>query len=265
MPIPSAVGELVDSHAHLDMEDFDRDRDRVLEKARENGVTAVLCPAELTHPTSLTTLLELGRRHPEVALAAGVHPHRAKHFEPEHLRTIRELASSRAICGLGEIGLDFHYDFSPAEAQRRAFRSQILLARELNLPVIIHTRKAGSEAADILEEAGYAGRGVLHCYTETWDLARRMLDRDFLVSFTGIITFPKAEDIREVARRIPLDRLMVETDSPYLVPVPWRGRMKRNEPRLVADVARALAEVKGVPLQVLAEATTRNFHALFNV
>ncbi len=263
--MPSDIGELVDSHAHLDMEDFDRDRDRVVESARESGITAVLCPAELTHPNSLTTLRELSRRQPGIALAAGVHPHQAKDFKPEHLDALRGLAASGGICALGEIGLDFHYNFSSAEVQRRVFLSQALLARELGLPVIIHTRQAGEEAAGLLEEAGYEGRGVLHCYTETWELARRMLDRGFFVSFTGILTFPKAEDVREVARRIPLDRLMVETDSPFLVPVPWRGRMKRNEPRLAADVARALAEVKGVSAAAVAEATTRNFHELFRV
>ena len=256
---------MVDSHAHLDMEDFDPDRDEVLERAREAGVQAVLCPAELTHPDSLSILQDLRRRQPGVAIAAGVHPHQAKAFSAEHLEAVRKLHSSGALCALGEIGLDFYYDFSPADAQRHAFRSQVALARELGLPLIIHTRKAGSEAAEIIDQAGFQGRGVLHCYTEGWELAQRMLDRGFFISFTGILTFPKAEDIREVARRVPLDRLMVETDSPYLVPVPWRGRMKRNEPRLVEDVARRLAEVKGLSFQVLAEATTRNFHDLFSV
>lgn len=261
----SGRAALVDSHAHLDMPDFDPDRDQVLERAQDNGVTAVLCPAELTEPRSLTTLLALRDRHAEVSIAAGVHPHQARLFLPEHLLKIKELAAAGIIRAVGEIGLDFHYNLSPPDAQRKAFRSQVLLARDLGLPVIVHTRNAGQEAAEIMEEAGFGGRGVLHCYTEGWDLARRVLDKGFLISFTGILTFPKAGDLRDVAGKVPLDRLMVETDSPFLVPVPWRGRQKRNEPSLVVDVARVLAEVKGISLEKLAEATTANFARLFCV
>ena len=257
--------DLVDSHAHLDMAEFDADRDRVLERARDKGVTAVLCPAELTEPRSLATLLALRDRQPGVWVAAGVHPHQAKLFRPEHLLKIKELAAERAICAVGEIGLDFHYNLSPPDVQRDAFRSQVILARNLGLPVIVHTRNAGQEAALIMEDAGFGGRGVLHCYTEDWDLARRVLDKGFFISFTGILTFPKAGDLREVASRVPLDRLMVETDSPFLVPVPWRGKQKRNEPSLVVDVARVLAQVKGIGLEALAEATTANFAGLFCV
>jgi TatD DNase family protein len=263
--MPSAREGLVDSHAHLDMKDFDPDREQVLERAREKGVSAVLCPAEVTQPPGLNLLLDLGRSRPEVKLAAGVHPHQAKNFTEDHLTKIRELATAGTICALGEVGLDFHYDFSPPEAQRTAFRRQVALAGELGLPLIIHTRKAGMEVAEIMAEAGFQGRGVLHCYTEGWDLARRVLDKGFYLSFTGILTFPKADDVREVARRVPLDRVMVETDSPYLVPEPWRGRIKRNEPWLVAEIARVLAEVKGLAAEDIAAATTRNFAELFNV
>lgn len=262
--MPPDSAELVDSHAHLDMNDFDGEREQVLLRAREAGVPTVLCPAELTNPQSLQTILDLRREHPGMVLAsAGVHPHQAKDFSPAHLDQIRNLASSGSICALGEVGLDFYYNFSPPDAQREAFRRQVLLAGEIRLPLIVHTRQAGPEAADIISESGFEGRGVLHCYTETWDLARRMLDRGFFVSFTGILTFPKAQDVRDIARKVPMDRLMVETDSPYLVPVPWRGRKKRNEPAFVVDVARTLAELKGVSLEELAEATTRNFRALF--
>ncbi len=261
-----AVAELVDSHAHLDMADFDADRDLVLDRAFEAGVRTVLCPVELADGSSLKTILDLRARHPDrVVAAAGVHPHRAKDLSDAHLDAIRELARAGSIKAVGEVGLDFYYGLSPADAQRRALREQVLLARDLGLPLIVHTRQAGSEAADIIAEAGFEGRGVLHCYTEGWDLARTMLDRGFLISFTGILTFPKAGDVREVAQKVPLVRLMVETDSPYLVPVPWRGRQKRNEPALVADVARALAGLKGVSFEALAEATTRNFRELFCV
>jgi TatD DNase family protein len=261
----SGRAALVDSHAHLDMPDFDADRDQVLERARDSGVAAVLCPAELTEPRSLATLLALRDRHAEVSVAAGVHPHQARLLRPEHLLKTRELAAGGAICAVGEIGLDFHYNLSPPEAQRDAFRSQVLLARDLGLPIIVHTRNAGQEVVEIMEEAGFEGRGVLHCYTEDWSLARRVLDKGFFISFTGILTFPKADDIREVARKVPLDRLMVETDSPFLVPVPWRGKQKRNEPSLAVDVAKVLAEVQKVSLEALAEATTANFASLFSV
>ncbi len=262
----AAAPELVDSHAHLDMADFDADRDLVLDRAREAGVLTVLCPAELTDVSSLRTILDLRVRRPDqVVAAAGVHPHRAKDFSTAHLTMVRGLAKVGTIKAVGEVGLDYYYGLSPADAQRRALREQALLARELDLPLIVHTRQAGAEAADIIAEAGFEGRGVLHCYTEGWDLARTMLDRGFLISFTGILTFPKAGDVREVARKVPLDRLMVETDSPYLVPVPWRGKQKRNEPALVADVARVLAGLKGVSFEALAEATTANFRALFCV
>jgi TatD DNase family protein len=264
--MPSDPAGFVDSHAHLDMEDFDADRDEVLERALRAAVQTILCPADLTNPRSLQTILDLGRKHKgTVRAAAGVHPHQAKDFSPAHLDEIRRLASSGAICAVGEVGLDFFYNFSPAEAQRGALRQQVALAGELRLPLIVHTRQAGPQAADIIFESGFRGRGVLHCYTETWDLARTMLDRGFYISFTGILTFPKAQAVRDVARKIPLDRLMVETDSPYLVPVPRRGRLTRNEPAFVVDVARALAEVKGLSLEELAEVTTRNFRALFCV
>ncbi len=263
MPADAAV--LVDSHAHLDMEDFDPDRDEVLDRARNAGVESVLCPVELTEPRSLAVLLDLKSRKDGIYLAAGVHPHRAKFFQPEHLARIRELAAAGLICALGEVGLDFHYDFSPAEVQRQAFRDQVALAGELDLPLIVHTREAGQEAADIMAETGFAGPGVLHCYTEGWALAERMLAGGFLVSFTGILSFPKADNVRQVARRVPLDKLMVETDSPYLVPAPWRGKKKRNEPAYVVEVAKALAEVKGLAPEALAEATTANFKALFRV
>jgi TatD DNase family protein len=261
----SVRAALVDSHAHLDMPEFDADRDQVLDRARDGGVTAILCPAELTEPRSLSTLLALRKRRPEVFVAAGVHPHQARFLQPEHLLTIRELAAAGTIRAVGEIGLDFHYNLSPPDAQREAFRSQVLLAHDLGLPVIIHTRKAGQEAVEIMEDAGFKGCGVFHCYTEDWDLARRVLDKGFLISFTGILTFSKAGDIREVAGKVPLDRLMVETDSPFLVPVPWRGKQKRNEPGFVVEVARVLAEVKGISLEALAAAATANFARLFCV
>jgi TatD DNase family protein len=254
---------LVDSHAHLDMEEFDGDREQVVERAFQAGLCAILCPADLTVERSLDKTLGLTARFPGLRAAAGVHPHQAAHFRTEHLTRLRELYAEKRISAVGEVGLDFHYDFSPAVSQRLAFRAQAALARDIGLPLIIHTRSAGQEAADIVEQENPPAAGVLHCYTEDWALAGRMLDRGFYISFSGILTFPKADSLREVARRVPLDRLLVETDSPFLSPVPFRGLVKRNEPRYVVAVAKTLAGLKGISLEKLAEATTANFFRLF--
>jgi len=252
----------IDSHAHLDMEDFDPDRDEVIRRAFAAGVTAVLCPADLTSDKSLRATLNIVAGHPSFLAAAGVHPHQAKLFSEDHARKLRDLGAGRTIAALGEIGLDFHYDFSTPEEQKRAFRDQLRLADELRLPAIIHSRLAGAEVAAAVRKQGCRRGGILHCYTEDWDTARTMIDLGFYISFSGILTFPKAGSLREVAVKIPLDRLLVETDSPYLAPVPFRDR-KRNEPAFVVETARVLADLKRVSLEKLAEATTGNFFSLF--
>ena len=253
---------LVDSHAHLDMEEFDPDREDVLRRAFRAGVTSVLCPMDLTSEKSVTTVLELTDRHPSLFAAAGVHPHQAGAYSRDHAVRLHSLHADRRIVAVGEIGLDFHYDFSTQDEQRTAFLSQVRLAGDLGLPVLIHSRLAGAEIIAGIRESSFSRGGVLHCFTETWEIARAMIDLGFLISFSGILTFPKAEDLRDVARRVPMDRLLVETDSPYLAPVPLRDR-KRNEPAFVVETARVLAGLKGVPGEELAAATTRNFHRLF--
>jgi TatD DNase family protein len=252
----------IDSHAHLDMEDFDPDRDEVIRRAFAAGVMAVLCPADLTSDKSLRATLNIVAGHPSFLAAAGVHPHQAKLFSEDHARKLRDLGTGRTIAALGEIGLDFHYDFSTPEEQKRAFRDQLRLADELRLPVIIHSRLAGAEVATAVRKQGCRSGGILHCYTEDWDTARTMIDLGFYISFSGILTFPKAGSLREVAVKVPLDRLLIETDSPYLAPVPFRDR-KRNEPAFVVETARVLADLKRVSLEKLAEATTGNFFSLF--
>ena len=252
----------IDSHAHLDMEDFDPDRDEVIRRAFAAGVMAVLCPADLTSDKSLRATLNIVAGHPSFLAAAGVHPHQAKLFSEDHARKLRDLGTGRTIAALGEIGLDFHYDFSTPEEQKRAFRNQLRLADELRLPIIIHSRLAGAEVATAVRKQGCRSGGILHCYTEDWDTARTMIDLGFYISFSGILTFPKAGSLREVAVKVPLDRLLIETDSPYLAPVPFRDR-KRNEPAFVVETARVLADLKRVSLEKLAEATTGNFFSLF--
>ncbi|OGD11093.1 MAG: hypothetical protein A2Y86_08390 [Candidatus Aminicenantes bacterium RBG_13_62_12] len=246
------------------MEDFDGDRESVVERAAGEGLEGILCPADLTSRRSLEVTLGLAERFPMVSAAAGVHPHQASQYRPEHLAELRRLADEKKICAIGEVGLDFHYNLSPPETQRAAFRAQAVLAGELGLPLIIHTRDAGQEAADILEQSGLEGRGVFHCFTEDWKLGERLIDMGYFLSFSGILTFPRAGALRDVARRVPGDRLLVETDSPYLVPVPYRGRVKRNEPRFVVEVARILADVQGLSPESLAALTSSNFRSLFH-
>jgi TatD DNase family protein len=253
---------LVDSHAHLDMEEFDADREEVLTRAFQSGISSILCPMDVTSEKSIAGILDLVRRHPSLFAAAGVHPHQASAWSVNHAARIRSLHGAESLAAVGEIGLDFHYDFSPREQQRTAFLEQVRLAGELGLPLIVHSRLAGLEIIAAIRETGFARGGVLHCFTETWEIARGMIDLGFLISFSGILTFPAAGDLREVARRVPLDRLLVETDSPYLAPVPLRSR-KRNEPAFVVETAKVLAGLKGLSPDELASATTGNFHGLF--
>jgi TatD DNase family protein len=254
---------LVDSHAHLDAPAFDADRSAVVRRAFAAGLAAILCPADLTRAASLPSVAALQAEFPTVLAAAGVHAHQAKDLVDAHLRELRELAARGAIRAVGEIGLDYHYDFSSPEAQKEAFRRQLAFAGEAGLPVIVHSRLAGADVVAAVDAARFGHGGILHCFTEDWAVAEAVLERGFLVSFSGILTFPKAGALREVAARVPLDRLLVETDSPYLAPVPYRGSGRRNEPAFVVETARVLAGLKGLSLEALAEATTRNFARLF--
>ena len=249
---------MVDSHAHLDMADFDRDREAVLERAAAAGVRAVLCPLEVTgaRPAEATG----GRLSPLVIRAAGVHPHEARRADGETLGRLEAMAARGEIRAVGEIGLDFHYNLSPPEIQRGLFRAQLGLAGRFGLPAIIHSRNAGEEVLRTIREERHATGGVLHCFTESWEIAAAALDVGFFISFSGIVTFPKAGDLRAAAKNVPLDRILVETDAPYLAPVPHRG--KRNEPAFVVETARVLADLRGEPLERFASATFDNFFRL---
>ncbi|MBU1337999.1 MAG: TatD family hydrolase [Acidobacteria bacterium] len=254
---------IVDSHAHLNMADFDADRQAVLERTFKEGIRAVLCPADLTEPDRLDIAVAMKNSFPAVLMAAGIHPHQAGHTTDDFPRRLQTLRNSGHIQAVGEIGLDFYYDLSPRKAQIQIFREQLRIAETLKLPVIIHSRDA---AADILESVRgerFTAGGVLHCFTEDWSLARAMLDLGFYVSFSGILTFPKAGDLRETAQKIPIDRLLVETDSPYLTPVPFRGKVKRNEPRYVRETARTLAALHNLSEEEMGIRTTANFETCF--
>ncbi|UCC41692.1 MAG: TatD family hydrolase [Candidatus Aminicenantes bacterium] len=254
---------LVDSHAHLDMKEFDKDRNQVVERAFEKGIRAILCPSDITNFQSLQNTFSLTETYDNIIAAAGVHPHQAKNFSSDCIRKIEELAAAKKIYAVGEIGLDFHYSFSPSKTQIKAFRHQLNIAQELKLPVVVHSRKAGAEVALAVKEENFSRGGVLHCFSEDWELAKRMMNLNFFISFSGILTFLNAQPLREVAKKVPLERLLVETDSPYLAPTPYRGTRKRNEPAYMIETAKILAELKNVSLDKLGSITSQNFESLF--
>lgn len=254
---------LPDSHAHLDMDEFDADRPAVLERARAAGVDEILCPIDITNEKSAATALRLAAEDGRIRTAAGLHPHQARLETPAFLDAIRALAADGRIVAIGEIGLDYHYDFSSPREQRDAFRRQLALAAEVGLPAIIHSRNAGADIAAAVREEKFTRGGVLHCFTEDWDFARAMLDAGFYISFSGIVTFPNAAGLRDVAGKVPADRILLETDAPYLAPVPHRGR--RNEPAFVLATAARVAEVRGVGLAELAGTVARNYREAFPV
>jgi TatD DNase family protein len=257
---------MIDSHCHLADEAFAGDLEAVVERGRAAGLERVLVVLEAGKESEAARAVRVEQLWPETRFAVGVHPHQAHEFarNPELGATVvrEQFAATRSASAIGEIGLDYHYDFSPRPVQQDMFRLQIRLARELARPVVIHTREAEDDTLAILREEG-AGevRGVLHCFTGTAALARAVLDLGFYVSLAGIITFPKAADLRETARLVPLDRLLTETDSPFLAPVPFRG--KRNEPAHVARIVAALAELHRIGEDELARRTAANFHTLF--
>ena len=257
----------VDSHAHIDGEEYDADRDEVVARAREAGVVAILnVGTGDPHGGDLERAVKVAEAYEGVYAAVGVHPHDARLYDDGAARRVQELAaSSPRVIAWGEIGLDYHYDNSPREVQREVFARQLRQARELNLPVIIHSREADDDTVEILRrEWGGASRGgIMHCFGGGYEMAAGVLELDFMISFAGNVTFKKAEALRDVARRVPLERLLVETDCPFLTPVPFRGR--RNEPARVVETARCLAELHGMELAEFGRTTTANFQRFFNL
>jgi TatD DNase family protein len=247
------------------MSAFDEDRFDVIQSAFQEGIKAILCPAEITESESIHITTELTRTYKSIFASGGVHPHKAKDFTAESLTKIKSLAEDKKIHAVGEIGLDFHYNLSPPDYQVLAFRQQLNLAQKLDLPVIIHSREASQSIIDCIEEEKYTRGGVLHCFTGDWNFAQKMLDKNFFISFSGIVTFPKAHELREVARKMPLDHLLIETDSPFLAPVPFRGKIKRNEPKFVKDIAQFIAEIKNISWPDFSDQTTLNFSSLFGI
>jgi TatD DNase family protein len=257
--------ELVDSHAHIDFPQFDADRDAMLARAREASVATILAIGVGPGPEKLDAAIPYAETYDWIYTTVGIHPHEAKEVTPAHLATLEKLARHRKVIAWGEIGLDYFYDHSPRDVQERVFRQQMELARAAKLPIIIHCRDAWDDCLRVLEEAWKPTGlgGILHCFTGTLEHAQRGLDIGFMVSFTGNITYPKAQSIRDVAKALPLSNILIETDSPYLAPQPYRG--KRNEPSYVLEVAKTLAIVRDLELQETAARTTENFRRLFRL
>jgi TatD DNase family protein len=256
---------MIDSHCHLADETFEPDLDDVVARAKAADVTSVLCILAAGDANEAARARRLRALWPEARFAVGVHPHQAKDFPDSGsaAASVRAALSAGAdVRAIGEIGLDYHYDFSPRSVQQAVFREQVRLARELALPIVIHTREADDDTLAILREEGDGAlRGVFHCFTGDRALARAALDLGFHLSFAGIVTFPKAAELRDVVRETPAERLLVETDSPFLAPVPHRG--KRNEPAYVGRVVEAVASARGEATAVCADATAKAFEQLF--
>ena len=253
---------LVDSHCHLDFDVFDEDRQETIQRARNAGVATMVTIC--TRVTRFEEIRSIAESDENIWCSVGIHPHQA---EEEPVVSVEDLVSRAAhpkVIGIGETGLDYYYDNSPRKLQETSFRTHIAAARETGLPLIVHTRDADDDMADILEDEMGKGAfpGVLHCFSSGRRLAERALDIGFYISLSGIVTFKNAEDLRDIAKDVPVDRILVETDSPFLAPIPNRG--KRNEPSFVVDTAARVAKIKGVDNIALSIASTDNFFRLFN-
>jgi TatD DNase family protein len=257
--------DLTDSHAHVDVSDFEADRDAMLARAQAAGVTMLLAIGNGPEIEKLGAAVPYAEAHDWIYAAAGIHPHEARHATEAHYQELNRLAKYPRLIAWGEIGLDYHYDHSPRETQATVFRRQLELARAAERPIIIHCREAWPDTLRILEQDWRSSGlgGIFHCFTGTPEEARQGLEMGFLISFAGNVTYPKAQNLRDVARDIPLDRLLVETDSPFLAPQTHRGR--RNEPAYVAEVARTIGNVRDLPANQVAEVTSANFRRFFGL
>jgi len=254
--------ELVDSHAHLDAADFDPDREQVIDRAKECGVKTIVNIGATDGFKGAIRSIELSRVHSVIYPTVGIHPHDAT-LELD-LDRLRQLALEPEVVAIGETGLDFYRDWSPKDSQYEWFEAQIELAKELDKPLVIHSRSAAEECLDLLQKKGadQVG-GVFHCYDQDSKFAERLFELNFIVSVTGVVTFPKAENIHRMVKDVPLERMMVETDAPYLAPVPYRG--KRCESAQVVETAKAIAEIKGISFEKVAQVTTENARRFYGI
>jgi len=254
--------ELIDSHAHLDAGQFARDLPQVLERARQRGVKYIITVG--TDLSSSIKAIEIASRYPFVFASVGVHPHDADKVEGTTLKKLGELARQPRVVAIGETGLDYYRNYSPRPKQQQLFRQQIKLAKDTGLPLIIHQRHAQDELLAIMDkEEGWEGGGVMHCFSGSQQYARQCLEKGFYLSFAGNITFPKTTLLRVIARETPIERILIETDSPYLAPQPYRG--KRNEPSYVELVAQKIAELKGLSVEKCGKMVTANLQRVFKL
>ena len=261
----------VDSHAHLEMDQFNADREPMIARAREAGIESIVAIGSGTGPGSLDCGIQLAERHEFIYATIGIHPNEARLANDDDFAELIQLAKRPKVIAWGEIGIDYFYDHSPRDVQQQVFLRQLQLAQAAKLPVVIHCRPsdgsddAWEECLTMLQEhwATSGLGGILHCFTGTWAHARRALDMGFMISFAGNITFPKGQQIRDAAKEVPLDRMLIETDSPFLAPVPHRG--KRNEPAFVKEVARQLGELRGVSTEEIGRQTSSNFYQFFKL
>lgn len=253
---------LIDTHAHIDTPKFKNDQKQVINRALQAGVEYIVNIGACQE--SSVASVELARKYSQIYATVGIHPHNAKDVTGDTLRFLRNLAQETKVRAIGEIGLDYHYDWSPREVQKRVFRAQLRLAHELKLPVVIHSREADQDTLAILKEEEVCKLGgIMHCFAGDRQQAEECLKLNLKLAFGGTLTFNKAHNTREVVKSIPVEYLLLETDSPYLTPVPYRG--KRNEPAYVCLVAKKMAELKGIELAELAEVTTKTAKELFKI
>jgi TatD DNase family protein len=261
----------VDSHAHLETQQFEADRELVIARAREAGIETILAIGSGTGPGSLDCAIRLAEQHDFIYATIGIHPHEAKLARDADFEEMAQLATRPKVIAWGEIGLDYFYDHSPRDIQQDVFLKQLQLAQVAKLPIVIHCRPSNGSAdawedcLKLLHEhwAPSGLGGILHCFTGEWDHAKRALDMGFMISFAGNVTFPKAQQIREAAKQVPLDRMLIETDSPFLAPVPYRG--KRNEPSFVKEAARQIGEIRGQSMEDIGFQTANNFYRFFSL
>jgi TatD DNase family protein len=253
---------LIDSHAHLEMPDFKKDLEEVIQRAKASGVEYIFTVG--TEKKDWKRAIEIAQSHPFIYAILGVHPHHAKEIDDQTYGVLKELCQNEKVRAFGEIGLDFYRNLSPRAMQLNRFGEQIALARELGLPIVVHDREAHQETLEVLKsEKAEALGGIIHCFSGDYEMAKECIEMGFYISVPGSITFKNAEPFREIVRRLPLESLLVETDAPFLTPVPFRG--KRNEPGYVRYTAEKVAQIKKVPFEKVAEATTKNALRVFKV
>ncbi|WP_425446809.1 TatD family hydrolase [Dethiothermospora halolimnae] len=253
---------LIDSHAHLDDGRFDKDRDKIIKSLKEDDVDIVINPG--ADFLSSVKSVNMSEKYDNIYAAVGIHPHEAKNMGEDTIGLLRDLSKKGKVVAIGEIGLDYHYDNSPRDIQKEKFREQIKLAKELNLPIIVHDREAHKDTYDIISSE-YDGKltGVIHSFSSSTEMAKKYIDMGFYISFSGPITFKNAKQPKEVAKEISLDHILIETDSPYLTPEPHRG--KRNEPLNVRYIAGKIAELKGISFEKVMKKTAENTKKLFKI